>query len=787
MVKLTNLRLRGNNLTTQYLRLGYTAPTPAPAPGPGPSPEPEPEPLIPGLEGIVGIWNAYGLTNEEMKANPVWKDLSGNGNDIELKNFAWALDDGVGKYLHNFASGNWFAYNSLVDAKLESTRITLKSGGGDPAPLQFTSVIRRKDFGLQGVKFTGKVIITGLDSANGEPFYFGKFDEQANTSVLLHEGLNDIDFTIPSFWTWYGFGFRKIINNVNITIQLLPYAYENALVFDGVDDYGESFDFPQFTKEKGYTVMALRKQPENYYGPICSKPSTMNGWTGVFSFEKWSSKSEYPMKEVTTTFGNRNEIIFEKSVITYQTSKDYNGITLTTGQTNDTNSLLVGAELYRFSTLALYSLVILDHDSTPEERALIKNYWMKYYADMIEYDKFDPSKPTYAWTVKGKTNGDLDRATVKELRGSGNDLGLTNFGFTAQSGYTDDGYLQFDGVDDQCRSIENIKLDGYFTVICEIDLKDSNPITFVISMRDGLDIDLLYALTDKTTNIVVFKKGDIKLNGFQSLNAIVSNGVVYDKQWSAISGTFGNKKPIDTVIDIGCESDYIWAKMKFKNFAFYPGNLTKPQCQKAYDWLQEQVAPKADYGGIAIEGAPNGVYILATDNKLYTSAKWKAEWNWAAVGVAVVSDESKFVISPESETYTVWGGRGILINDIITTTDSTVAITDYSGSDNTDKIIAQLGTGKAPAAEYCRGIIFKNGKKGYLPACGEWQIANSNKTEVDNCMSLISGVVFNKINDYITSTQRDDVSIWIYRWYNASKSYTDKSGYYYVRSFAPLT
>ena len=39
-------------------------------------------------------------------------------------------------------------------------------------------------------------------------------------------------------------------------------------------------------------------------------------------------------------------------------------------------------------------------------------------------------------------------------------------------------------------------------------------------------------------------------------------------------------------------------------------------------------------GGMAIEGAPNGVYILRTDNRLYTEKMWKKEWNSDAVGVA---------------------------------------------------------------------------------------------------------------------------------------------------------
>lgn len=46
--------------------------------------------------------------------------------------------------------------------------------------------------------------------------------------------------------------------DLNITIEQLP-IYPGALVFDGVDDYGVCDNFPILTKEKGYTVVALRQ------------------------------------------------------------------------------------------------------------------------------------------------------------------------------------------------------------------------------------------------------------------------------------------------------------------------------------------------------------------------------------------------------------------------------------------------------------------------------------------------------------------------------------------------
>lgn len=42
---------------------------------------------FPSIPGTIARWSAKGLTNEEMSKNPVWKDLTGNGHDLQMKNF----------------------------------------------------------------------------------------------------------------------------------------------------------------------------------------------------------------------------------------------------------------------------------------------------------------------------------------------------------------------------------------------------------------------------------------------------------------------------------------------------------------------------------------------------------------------------------------------------------------------------------------------------------------------------------------------------------------------------
>ena len=177
-----------------------------------------------------------------------------------------------------------------------------------------------------------------------------------------------------------------------------------------------------------------------------------------------------------------------------------------------------------------------------------------------------------------------------------------------------------------------------------------------------------------------------------------------------------------------------------------------------------------------------GIYIYDTDGKLTLSKNWDAANNSKAVGVYVGTENSKFVIAPTGDNVTrKWGGYGTNISGIVTSSDSTTAKKDYAGETNTDKIIAQLGKDKAPAAEYCRNYTFKNGKKGYLWSLGEAQDAYNNKEAIDEAMSKIGGTAMS--TDYhCTSTQGSSYYAWILNWNNGNLYSSSKDISFYVRA-----
>ena len=50
---------------------------------------------FPSITGMIARYSALGLTNEQMAANPVWVDKTGNGHDLQMKNFAWKEGSGI--------------------------------------------------------------------------------------------------------------------------------------------------------------------------------------------------------------------------------------------------------------------------------------------------------------------------------------------------------------------------------------------------------------------------------------------------------------------------------------------------------------------------------------------------------------------------------------------------------------------------------------------------------------------------------------------------------------------
>jgi len=323
---------------------------------------------FPDIEGIVARYSASGLTNEQMAANPVWVDKTGNGHDLQLKNFSWKGMSGIGGYVVDI--DEWGTNSTAAYFERNSIKITATFKENASLGLLYHNIKLRQSCVL---KVTG--IPEGcdafLDDRLGNRFYMSEDGVyEIIPSNFLAEALYLSIEKYPE--RWYG---------SKLTVEQLP-LYPGALVFDGVDDYGVCDNFPILTKEKGYTVVALRQwitRGEIAQGLV----SNVKNWLkdGAFLLEYRNIQAEHLNKPIS--FGAIGSEMDLPHILTYQTSKSYNGVSITTGNFEGTDVLHVGklapTNVGTCINAAIWELVFLDHDATEEELTKIKDYFVKTY------------------------------------------------------------------------------------------------------------------------------------------------------------------------------------------------------------------------------------------------------------------------------------------------------------------------------------------------------------------------------------------------------------------------
>lgn len=530
---------------------------------------------FPSIPGMIARYSALGLTNEQMAANPVWKDLTGNGHDLQMKNFAWKGMSGVGGYVGDFSK--WVNNRDTTEIGITKSNskviIDVKVSQGSGKNIVFIS---KSNLGISNnvtIKITSTYPEGVMKFANSASNKYLKLpsngiitlqDNPEYTSNEMHLHLASADLG-------------------QITIEQLP-LYPGALVFDGVDDYGVCENFPILTKEKGYTVVALRQwitRGERALGLVSNVKNWLNN--GAFLLEYRNIQADHLNKPIS--FGAIGSEMDLPHILTYQTSKSYNGVSITTGNFEGTDVLHVGklapTNVGTCINAAILELVFLDHDATEEELTKIKDYFVKTYPWLF---------PDQAWTVTGKTNEDEDRATIANITGNGNNLVLSNFGFAEGSGYNEEGeyagYLVADGVDDIASS-KNFVFEPDFTFIGEWKFIQKDNTVAGINSSSHLYIQNRY---NRGATVMINSTSESKKNitDYMTLKAITSKGKGYDENWNEVNLLYGDGfKDPSAGLNIGGQGRTEFCHMIFKNMALYMNKVfSKDDCIKAYNYLQ---------------------------------------------------------------------------------------------------------------------------------------------------------------------------------------------------------
>lgn len=389
---------------------------------------------FPDIEGIVARYSASGLTNEQMAANPVWVDKTGNGYDLQLKNFSWGGMSGVGGYVDNWnSSADWainsYWVNSHTDHKLQfitaSSVVQARSNNIYNAENVYKNILNVNGLTEAVNKGSVKALrLIATDPITSKAIKTFSFETDGVIQISFDDVLQDyyVDYFL------YG----SDTKDIDITIEQLP-LYPGFILGDGVDDFAVTEKELNF--EDTYTVYTA-------FIPFQDDPTRNMILCGADS-KKTFSMQYSSLVYVSFIAGNNYYINadFVNGLNLFACKRNGNNICIKNLLTNKVVTGTCGdwvenagpyylwknATYASFAKAAIAGQTICNgYFSTDEDDEKVLDWYKKQYPWLF---------PDQAWTVVGKTNEDEDRATIANITGNGNDLVLSNFGFAEGSGY----------------------------------------------------------------------------------------------------------------------------------------------------------------------------------------------------------------------------------------------------------------------------------------------------------------------------------------------------------------
>ena len=568
---------------------------------------------FPELPGDVTRWHFGGLTNEMMAAmdDPRIEDADHKGRFLSFKNFAWKGMSGVGGYGdENYQTFYKFTLDDYVFI-------------ASPPSVEYMNFT----FRVTGLQPGNKLTLAFLGTTNT---VYGTWDKDGIYTV--NSAVVEVGEPVY-FYNGYG------ATRGEFTIEILP-LYPGFILGDGVDDFAVTEKELNF--EDTYTVYTA-------FIPFQNNPTRNMILCGADS-KKTFSMQYSSLVYVSFMAGNNYYINadFVNGLNLFACKRNGNNICIKNLLTNKVVTGTCGdwvenAGLYYLWKNATYASFaragiagqIIDngHFTTDEEDENILNWHKKQYPWLF---------PDQAWTVTGKTNEDEDRATIANITGNGNDLVLSNFAFSGNSGY---GEYAYNFNDTSWISIPD------YGVISDKTSKSFNIKSFVLA-----DYPVLYTAVNKDSSI---KKVKIKVT-------------------NSIPGFYFGNKPANQIIDLS--TDGIYEIPSYNS----PNDVTQYgfRCSNVNDSCNITIEQIPEYEGYLVT---DGVDDIASSNTFVYEADFTFIGEWKFIQkdntVAGINSLSHLYIQNRYNR-----GATVMINS---TFENKKNITDYM----TFKAITSKGKG----------------------------------------------------------------------------------------------
>lgn len=194
-------------------------------------------------DALVGVWSAYGKSNDSTDRNIIKNKIKDRGGDFELINFNYEGTSGYNGYPVIFGKDRTYQYINY-SPNYNQTTINVTHFNTRQA-LLYSYVQQNGELTSYNRDYPSyKIKVSGLEESFGLMYRYNSKANATSVSALRIEA-NGI-YTIPKSFAsdgsltnaniWVGFVFTGTEQEqCNVTIEVLP-EYKGAVVTDGVDD-----------------------------------------------------------------------------------------------------------------------------------------------------------------------------------------------------------------------------------------------------------------------------------------------------------------------------------------------------------------------------------------------------------------------------------------------------------------------------------------------------------------------------------------------------------------------
>lgn len=363
-------------------------------------------------------------TNEILKSNPYLQDFSGNNRPLKLNNFLFSAMSGVGGY--DISSTNIIpdmAVVTVTDNRIIhiTSKLSTTNNMVNIVPSNSTPTHKFKVTGLQD----GRQV--SLVNRNGGFYTFDNGEHEVTLSYP--EGTESL---------YNAIGVTGDAGDMDVTIEFIP-KYPNALVTDGVDDYGQVQNLSQGVKMLFYTCNNFRLGQQLYDQRKVGYDNVTSSYFSIFAESNSIAYNARNVDGSTYIDGVLNETIIADNLLEKKTT-----ITIVNGsadseKTGTPSFFSLYNNLGYFGTLAFYNSIGFDAVPAKEtdgftEQDLIDYYIPKSIVTITVVDVNGAPIENATVTIEGLQYNTLSDGTVKVV-------GIANS--TMSISVTKDGYMPY--------------------------------------------------------------------------------------------------------------------------------------------------------------------------------------------------------------------------------------------------------------------------------------------------------------------------------------------------------